>query len=337
MKHTFDQKLFDHLCEHIHFWNADAAGDAQLAGRVLQQREPSISEQGRSVFRQLKVVNWDAAHASRRLTSRPWQCDPFLYSLLQKLLLNKKALVRVVQNSEVFRSWLHQNLKRRQEERISAKANDFGYAAHRFNSMTKPLGRAVHNIFALVDTAMQITKSRSGHEAEACADWLDHISTEGIVQLAMLADAAHESLKVTRFFDRETCPSECASAELESYVTKITYLFVAGRVVEHGFTVWVLNLLRTKPMLIFHRGKPKMLGGRNGVSGAILEKCLARMRCWVRICLQVIDAEYPQYTLLSSFSVFNLVECAITKEVLMEQNSKYKDSMFSQLENCYLE
>jgi hypothetical protein len=51
----------------------------------------------------LKVVNWDFAHGSRRITSRAWNTDPFLKETLRKFVLEKKSIVQLIQNSSEFK------------------------------------------------------------------------------------------------------------------------------------------------------------------------------------------------------------------------------------------
>jgi hypothetical protein len=51
----------------------------------------------------LKVVNWDLAHGSRRITSRAWNTDPFLKETLGKFVLQKGSIVQLIQNSSEFK------------------------------------------------------------------------------------------------------------------------------------------------------------------------------------------------------------------------------------------
>jgi len=108
----------------------------------------------------------------------------------------------------------------------------------------------------------------------------------------MLADVAYEAMAVTRLMDREAMKSEDASLELEAFMRKITMLFVDGHVTEHGFTAWVLEQMR-KPLLIYHEGAPKLLGRRDGVLPIVIKRCLGHMWCWVRLCFDVLRAEFP--------------------------------------------
>ena len=87
----------------------------------------------------MRVVNWDTAHGSRRMTSRPWKTDDFLNNLLKMFLICNTSIVRVVSNSQVISDLFKANLAK-VSNRVSKHVVDFSYAAHRYDSTTKPLG-----------------------------------------------------------------------------------------------------------------------------------------------------------------------------------------------------
>ena len=318
-----DNKLFNHMRCAVHVWNADAASDCQLAGRIVQGN--SQLQRGRGTFENLKLVTWDTTHASRRLTSRPWKTDPYIYKSLCSLLLSKKkkeqAIVRLIQNSQEFRYFYQENLKK-QKVRVGPLVSNLCFAPHRFDSTTKPLGRAVHNIIALIRTAVQITRTRPRtDEAASASSFLKSMSTERILQLAVLADAASEAIVMTRFTDREGCATETLWWELEAFMAKIKMLFVDRKCTKTGYTAWALEMLKT-PTLVFVGGQPLVIGRRAGVPPNIIERCVKRMSCWVRMCLEVIKSEFPSFSLFSAFSIFHLPDQAKTLEVEPDQALK---------------
>ena len=67
-------------------------------------------------------------------------------------------IIRLIQNSQEFRAMFQDNLAK-QRDRVG-KVHGFSYAAHRFDSTTRPIGRAVHNMPALIHTAVQISRLR---------------------------------------------------------------------------------------------------------------------------------------------------------------------------------
>ena len=154
-------------------------------------------------------------------------------------------------------------------------------------------GRCVHHVYALIQTATQITQLRPNtKEALAASSFLENISTEHVLQLGMLADAAHEAMVITRFVDKEDCRTEDIAWELEAFTAKVTMLFTDRGCVNHGFTAWALKQLKV-PMLIYHQGTPKLIGRNGGVRPEMITRCMDRMACWVKLCGEVIQAEFP--------------------------------------------
>jgi hypothetical protein len=73
--------------------------------------------------------------------------------------------------------------------------NNFSLARHRYDSTVKPVSRAALNLVALVRTADQIVQLRKGgsKEVSAAKEFLNWITTERAILLAMLADAGQEA------------------------------------------------------------------------------------------------------------------------------------------------
>ena len=245
-----DAALYDIIREKVHLFNADGASDCQLAGTVMQQSASTRSMrcQGSDVFPNLGVVNWDAAHASRRLTSRPWATDDYLKDTLT-MFIGQGGMVRMIQNSSVFTQMYRENLAK-MPNKVGPNVKDLCFAAHRFDSTTKPLGRGVHSMYPVLQTAMQIVKLRSGtDEASSAKAFLRQMSTERVVQLALIADAAHEAMRLTRLTDSEGCKTEMLGWELEAFMSKVTMLYVDKHISKHGFTKWILEQLST-PLVV---------------------------------------------------------------------------------------
>ena len=82
-------------------------------------------------------------------------------------------------------------------------------------------------------------------------------------------------------------------------------LFLEGACLKTGFTKIMIDLLK-KPMTYVVRGKMLQCGCAAGPSAADAEWCLARMACYVRSTVSVINAEFCDFNVLSAFSVFHL-------------------------------
>ena len=192
---ALDHSLHDKLLETIHMWNADGAADGQLAGHVLQvathgrptgrlpraasqfttfkSLKRSIRQQGGDLFKDLKVVNWDAAHGARRITQRPWKSDPYIQATMGALIGKKSSILRHIQNSQELRALYAKNKAResqRESQRVGDKVVNFSWAGHRYDSTTRPIGRAVLNMRAVIHTALQIARLRVGDQAQPAKD-----------------------------------------------------------------------------------------------------------------------------------------------------------------------
>ena len=66
------------ICESVEVFNADAAADEQLVGDMLVGRKLEELEVDVSLLPNMILSNKDKAHASRRLTMRGWNADPYL-------------------------------------------------------------------------------------------------------------------------------------------------------------------------------------------------------------------------------------------------------------------
>ena len=148
------EPLFKKICQKVHMWNGDAASDCQLAGHILHSKAQSVTDQGRTTFPNLRLVNWDTTHGSRRLTSRPWKTDRYIDESLRLLLFEKKSIVRLIQHSQEFKQMLKANVDK-MPGRVGTTVQNLSYAGHRFDSTTKPLGRAVHQIYPLVSSSVK--------------------------------------------------------------------------------------------------------------------------------------------------------------------------------------
>ena len=82
-------------------------------------------------------------------------------------------------------------------------------------------------------------------------------------------------------------------------------LFLEGACLKTGFTKIMIDLLK-KPMTYVVRGKMLQCGCAAGPSAADAEWCLARMGCYVRSAVSVINAEFCDFNVLSAFSIFHL-------------------------------
>ena len=138
MEGTFQSSDHEHLLSIIEFFVSDAAGDEQKAGKLLRDGfrhlQPALPS--------LKVVVRDRAHASRRIISRGWSADPYLKSVLDMLLHNRMSIVRIIENSVVWKARFQELIAREPSPPVvTNRTRGLDYAPHRFDSKAKPLAR----------------------------------------------------------------------------------------------------------------------------------------------------------------------------------------------------
>ena len=128
----------------------------------------------------LRIVNWDVAHATRRLTQRPWKADAFIKDVVGRFVTNRRcdktktplSIVRLIQNSQEFRELMKTNIDNMGKQQVGHRVCNFQFAAHRYDSVSKPIGRAVHHFRALLTTATHIANLRTDSSAQTAVSFL---------------------------------------------------------------------------------------------------------------------------------------------------------------------
>ena len=118
----------------------------------------------------------------------------------------------------------------------------------------------------------------------------------------MLADAADESLVLSRLMDAEAVDPAVLNRELHHYRGVIDALYGEAKVLDtFGFTKCMLDELK-QPMVWAISGKLRSFGG--GSLDAVVQRCLSRMRIWQqKLMPAVIEAEFPAYEIQQVFAL----------------------------------
>lgn len=309
---VLDQDLYEKVKCSIETFVSDAASDEVRAGHMLAGQ--STTELYMPRFRGLKIVCRDKPHATRRNLTRGWRADAFLDEVANKFVFAADSPTRLIQNSDVFKGFFAANIKRLNPNVSAVKAQghvqDLGFAAHRFESASKPLTRIVIFWQAFVATLVQISWERSGQDAgKSASEFLLWLSTERCLQLGMLADAAIENLELTRLVDWQGFPLEQLPANLAGFRDRINALFKAipPACLTTGCTEVMLQSLQRHVVLVFPgpggRQQTKEIGKP---SDEMVAACLSRMGHWVTLCEATLKSEFPHFETQQAFSIFNV-------------------------------
>ena len=255
----------------------------------------------------LKAILRDRAHASRRMTCRPWKCDEYLALVADTIVMSRSSIVQRIQHSVQLLRRFETNVQSLDSCRFK-KVTCLKAAKHRYESWAAPMGRATLQIEALIKTAEEMSVIGSwAQDADAFLDFVSVDGGEAILQMSMLADASDEALLVTRLFDDEMSDAATTENDLEEFQQRVSALFgeAAGCFTLRGFTQWAVEFLQAGPHMIKKRG---VISGSVGgqLSPEVKARCIGRMSNWLRLCKLVISAEFPDFELVQSFCAFNL-------------------------------
>ena len=255
-----DESLHQQLVQSIETFVSDAAADEIRAGHMLAGQTTSSTY--RPGFPQLQVVVRDRPHATRRILSRGWAADPTLDDVIQRFVLGPQSPTRLIQYSCHFKQIFATNIRKQEAEISEVKAHEFlkdlGFAAHRFESLQKPLSRIILFWPAFLTTLVQISWQRRGlEEGTRVLDFLQWLSPQKCLLVAMMADAGQESLELTRMVDYQNFPVEDLPFNLSAFMTRLRCLFVGNQplCLSTGFTGRMLRLLQTDFCLNLPQGK----------------------------------------------------------------------------------
>ena len=314
-----DTDLLAHICDIVEVFNADAAADEQLAGRLLQTTNLDCNAADvhiGQIFRNLIIINKDKPHGARRITSRTWKCDPYLGKLAQEIVMGPNSIAQLLQHSDVLRGVYARHVRALQHNPVwSTQINSLSAAKHRFDTWQKPFARLCFTFDAVLATAQSIHEQRraeaSGRNAKA---FLQLVDEESMLSLAMMTDAGEENLALVRYLDSEHVDKMEIAMECHRFLKRITTLFDQKGCLLTGFTAYMLELLK-KERVLYIDHKPKKVGGKSTDQMApIVQRCLGRLEKWSVLAQEVLHAEFPEFESVNAFSVFRLTSVEERRE-----------------------
>lgn len=308
-----DYKLVARILHRTEILDGDAASDGQLAMSLLRSS---------GLFPSIKCIVKDPCHASRRVIKRPWSVIDEIKEAFVKVIAGRRSLTNIIQNSEtlakVFSDFADRSLDC---PVVGAQAKNLSRRAHRFDSYQKPLARFCLYVSAFFETAswIQVNRQSDKEQFETANSFLHWVTPSKLLVLAMCADAADESLLLTRHFDSEGHDLAALHAAAESYVTRLKYLFLEGHVLRAtGFTSHMLKWLgKTRAVKVGKR--VKCIGGAGVVTPQLTEDSLKPMKVFVHMACQTIDAEYPAFGILGAFACFDVQPSKLERDMAAQE------------------
>ena len=137
-QNNFDVGLYEHIRSVVELVDGDGASDEQRSLRLLTCRRGAIEP----LFPCVRILSRDATHSARRLTKNPWSADPYLSSLFDQFVSSHGAIVRLIEYSPDLKHLFAENVAGDGEAEVNTIKN-MGYAAHRFDSIARPISRLV--------------------------------------------------------------------------------------------------------------------------------------------------------------------------------------------------
>ena len=275
---SMDKALLAHLFEITEVFNADAAADEQLAGQILESGNnrfleacpgtcPALLEAmdvNMATFAEvspnLKVINKDKPHATRRIVSRTWKCDRVLDQIAKKVFMDTDGTT-----DSFLRCVAVHVCPERSSHAVHPLWNEisdkFSAAKHRFDSWSMPFAKVCLRLDAVIRTAQSAHEEKKNEKVgHAARTFLGLLSEETVSLIGMLADAGEENLQLTRPLDSERTTSGSLAIAVQQFVMKLEVLFLKGAVVKTGYTAHLLDQLQ-KPRTIYIDKVAKRLGG----------------------------------------------------------------------------
>jgi len=326
---TTDEALVANIMNRIIFYVSDGDAATHLAGHMLHQK----SERSALVAKMpnLRVVIRDRAHSSRHLNEHSFAADPVLQMLLQTAVLRPHSIARQLKDSQPLRAiFVAEAQNQLSRDDLIATVTDMSFAAQRFDSLQKPLGRIVLNLEALLSYCHIVIRER-GHaseEGQGCMGFVQAMTEVNVILLGMMADAADECMILTRFLDKDTFDVGAMRVEFEQFNNRIKDLFLHKMCLKSGYTQVALDFLKHARVLQVPGQALRTLGSKSGADEQNVLLALARMVNWVTLTRRISSTEFPENDALSALDVFFLTAVAKPR-CLTDKDRQALDTMAS--------
>ncbi|CAE7207689.1 unnamed protein product, partial [Symbiodinium sp. CCMP2592] len=237
--------------------------------------------------------------------SRPLKADKFLDDTMEKLVMGKTAVVKAAAYSLPFKNLLEGFIKT-MEDRSTNAVRNFSLAKQRFESSYEPMLRLTLFLEAFIMAAQQIIRNNSSEETAVCNSFLQLLTEERLLTLAMLGDASACILRLTRFLDSEEHDISGVADQCLECANSLHHLFADQACDDNGLTRHMLARLERPLVWLFKDGTAGSVGGNPAKTRDALAKCRPRFLAYTKLALQTLMAEFPSFGCLMAFRAFQL-------------------------------
>ena len=323
-----DEELANHILQHVIFYVSDGDAATHLAGHMLHQRSErkALAEK----MPNLRVVIRDRAHSSRHLNEHSFAADPVLRMLLHTVVLRPHSIARQLRDSQPLRAiFVAETKNQLHRDDLIATVTDMSFAAQRFDSLQKPLGRITLNLEALLSYCYIVVRERgqTSEEGQGCMALLQALTEENVILLGMMADAADECMILTRFLDKDTFDVGAMRVELVQFLNRINQLFTQKACLKCGYTQVALDFLKQPRVLQVPGQVLRTLGSKSGADERHVLSALARLVNWVTVTRQISATEFPENDALSALDVFFLTAVPNSPRRMTDTDRKALDTV----------
>ena len=246
-------------------------------------------------------------HPPVRVARLPWLSSEVMSEIFRVF----SQWFSTIEHSNMLQGWYEQFQLEQDSNTQGIKVQkSLSYAAHRFDSASKPFAACILTFPAVVLTAVKAYNERKNNPAgQAAIKFLRFVTgpdgPERLVLAGMLCDAADEALGLTRAMDHERTDISLVDAEVQTFLRNIKMLFAEQQCVNTGFTRHMLEQVKMQFMW-FDEHCPQTIGCTTGLRATQLAACLKHMAAWVSVASKVVCTEFPSFDLIRSFRVLAL-------------------------------
>ena len=271
-----------------------------------------------------------------RIVHRPERADPYLLAIFKKYIWNKASMMQKIDRSPDLKSTFEGYCKEACDPEYDA-GKAVSAAKHRIETMQNPRGAFVVFLDAVISTAEEIVLKRTGKENQDANDFLATLDEEEYLQCGMMCDGIDDGMVLKAFVDDDNMDVGEMNREVDRFLRKIHSMFVEGNCgAIGGYTSCALRQLRRQRVLHLKGRESRSFGGPRSATKKMIQRCLGRMICWVKLCEEECKAEFPHFSIFSAFSVFD-VRCGAKRKTMTnaEQDHHSKASKILRLSQFF--